>query len=539
MNALRTLAAQLGPRRLMMMGGVAATLLVVLGWLAMRSPSEQMGFLYTDLDASAAQTITEKLRAQNVPFQLSADGTAVMAPVAQLPELRMSLASEQLGGKIGYEVLDREEPFGVSTSRAKLNETRAIEGELAKSIESIENVVRARVHIVMPERPMFAAEARKASAAVTVKTRGPLSGESVQAIRYLVSSSVPELSPESVSIIDHKGALLARAGEGGGAGASDIAEMQTAVEARLRSQIEAMVEPIVGVGKVRAEVAAVIDRETVRQEANIFDPDAQVIGRQITVESAGQDQENSGGPEPTTVAVQLPENQDQPAIGGGDTRSSARNETSEDTTYENSRTQTVTVRTPGKVNRLTVAVLVDGGEKGVPPAQLQRLTRLVENAVGFDAERGDSVVVESLPFAAPVDPGAELGILESVDIDSGQIFDLLKILVIAGVGILALRMIRGGKSAETPALAAAGQPALPAEPEMLALQSRAAEGDTEAMRQLEEKRASEGDVALLDQEIALAQVDGRVKLSALKRIGDSITASPAESASVIRQWMNS
>ncbi len=217
MNGLRTLIAQIGTRRLMIMGGVALALLVGIGALALHGSSSQMGYLYTDLDPSAVQSISEKLKAQAVPFQLSPDGTAIMAPVDRLAELRMGMASEKLGGKIGYEVLDAEEPFGVSSSRAKINETRAIEGELARSIESLESVEKARVHIVMPDREMFSAETRKATAAVTLRTRGRLPSEAVQSIRYLVSSSVPDLSPESISIVDQQGTLLARAGDEGDA----------------------------------------------------------------------------------------------------------------------------------------------------------------------------------------------------------------------------------------------------------------------------------------------------------------------------------
>lgn len=517
------------------MGGVAAALLLVLGTVAMRGSSEQMGFLYTDLEPSAAQAITDKLKAQNIPFEISADGTSVMAPQERLAELRMSMASEQLGGKIGYEVLDEEQPFGVSASRAKLNETRAIEGELARSIGSLQNVSKARVHIVMPERAMFAAEARKASAAVTVKTRGRLSGESVQAIRYLVSSSVPELSPESVSVVDQTGALLARAGEGGSASSSDMDERQTQVEARLRSEIEAMVEPIVGTGKVRAEVAVELERDSAREEAIVFDPDKQVIARQVSVESADQNQESEAGAAAATVGAQLPENQDQPAGAGGDSRQSAKNETSEDTTYENSRTNILTMRSPGKIKRLTVAVLVDGGGKGLPQAQLQRINRLVENAVGFDAERGDSVAVESIAFAAPEEALEEEGLLP--DLPTDQIFDVLKILIIAGVGLFAMRMLRERRGADGAQMDPAALPA-PDDGELRALQARAAEGDEEAAKQLTSAIQPSEDVAMLDQEIALAQIDGRIKLSALKRIGDAVAASPGESASVIRQWMN-
>jgi len=537
LNGLRNFAAQLGTKRLLIMGGVAVVLLAVLAAVSLRGPASQMGYLYTDLDPAAAQSITEKLKAQNVPFQISADGTGVLAPQDRLAELRMGMASEQLGGKIGYDVLDQEEPFGVSSSRAKMNETRAIEGELSRSIESLQSVSKARVHIVMPERAMFAAEARKATAAVTVKTRGSLPGESVQAIRYLVASSVPELSPESVSIVDQSGALLARAGEGGGASSSEIEQRQAAVEARLRSQIEAMIEPIVGVGKVRAEVSAVIDREQTREEANVFDPDTQVIKHQVTVESNDQNQEQDAADDAATVAAQLPENQGQPVGGAGDTRQSTKAESSEDITYENSSRQSVTVRTPGKINRLTVAVLVDGGAKGVPDSQLKRLNRLVENAVGFDAERGDSVVVESMAFAAPEDPGAEAGFLGGLTMD--HVFDLLKILVIAGVGLMAMRMLRDRERRRATDMTEIpeAQPALPPaqDPERLALASRAADGDEDAMRQLEARN----DAVSIDQEIALAQVDGRIKMSALKRIGDAVKGNPGESASVVRQWMNS
>ncbi|RYY35426.1 MAG: flagellar M-ring protein FliF, partial [Sphingomonadales bacterium] len=259
MEQVKGLIAQLGAKRLIIMGGVAALIMAALAMVALRGENSTMGFLYTDLDPSAAAAISEKLKAQNVPFELSADGTAVMAPVDKLAELRMAMAGEKLGGKIGYEVLDEEQPFGVSASRAKMNETRAIEGELVRSIQSLDAVSGARVHIVMPERAMFAAEARPATASVTVKTKGRLPAETIQAIRYLVSSAVPELSPESVSIVDQSGALLARAGEQGAAGGGSVDERQSQIEAKMREEIIALLEPIVGQGKVRAEVAAQID----------------------------------------------------------------------------------------------------------------------------------------------------------------------------------------------------------------------------------------------------------------------------------------
>lgn len=536
MNQLQTIVAQIGARRLMIMGGVAAVLLAVLAAVALRGGSDSMAFLYTDLDPEAAQTISEKLASQNIPFQLSADGSSILAPQEKLAELRMSMAGEKLGGKIGYDVLDEEEPFGISASRAKLNETRAIEGELSRSIESLQNVSRARVHIVMPERAMFAPESRKATAAVTVKTRGRLPAEAVQSIRYLVSSSVPELTPEAVSVVDQTGALLARAGEAGEAGAGSADERQQAVEAKLRGEIEALLEPIVGAGKVRAEVSAQIDRDQTREESNVFDPDKQVIARQVTVESNDQNSESQAGAQLATVGAQLPENQNQPA-GQGDSRNAARTETSEDTTYANSATHSVVVRSPGKINRLSVAVMIDGGAAGLPQPKIQRLTRLVENAVGIDAERGDSVVVESMQFAADDSLADKEDSLFSL-VTTDQIMGLLKLLVIAGVGLVALRMLKPkrlpGDTAGSPAEVLLN----PQSPEIARLTAQAAEGDEAAIQQLEALQEATPAAPLLDEEIALAQVDGRIKSSALKKIGDAIQASPPEAAAVIRQWMN-
>lgn len=528
----RTLIDKFGAKRLALMGAVAAAVIVGLAFLALPGREGPMGHLFTDLEPAQAQAIAERLQTEGVPFQLSADGTSVMAPQDRLADLRMTLAGERLGGKVGYEVLDGEQAFGTSAARARMNETRAIEGELGRSIESLDLVARARVHLVMPERPLFAADARRATASVTVKTNGRLGGEQVQAIRYLVAAAVPELSPDAVSVVDHTGALLARSGESGSAGASNADERQAAIEARLREQIQSLLEPIVGAGKVRAEVSALIDRDQTREEASLVDTERQAIARQVTVESVDKDDEQGAPAAATTVSAQLPDAAAAPTVPG-ERRSAERNETSEDTTYDNSRTTTVRVKSPGEVKRLTVAVMVDPGEQQLPAPQLQRLQRLVENAVGFDSDRGDSVVVEAMKFSA-ADLAAEEGsFLDSLPVD--HIFSLLKLVILAAVALIALRFLRpllerkGEEGGGVPALASAGMAAglLPAagSPEPEGGQDNAAIPADQ--RQL-----------MLDQEIALAEVDGRLKASALKRVGETVSASPHEATAVIRQWMS-
>jgi len=546
LDFLQSLLAQIGRGRALLVGAIGLALLGALTMIALRPGAGAMGYLYTDLDPSAVQSIAEKLQSQNIDFRLSADGTAIMAPQGRIAELRMGLASEQIGGRIGYEVLDAEQAFGLSAAREKMNETRAIEGELARSINTLNVVTAARVHIVMPEKAIFAREARKATAAVTLKTRGRLSGENIEAIRNLVSASVPELTPQSVSIVDDKGRLLARAGQDGEALSGEVDERQRAVEERLRSEIETLLEPLVGPGKVRAQVSAEIDREQKREEARVYDPDKQVVARQIAVEAGNQSQENQAGDDGVTVGNQLPNANAVGGGAGGDTSQSRSNETSEDTTYENSRTDSVVMRAPGAVRRLTVAVMVDPGAEPLPPEQMQKMTRIVENAVGFDAERGDNVIVEAMAFAAleeAEDPGFD--ILSYVP--ANRIFPIIELLVVAAVGLFIMKVVRGkaGAGGSNTAASAALQNrrttdgiALPGEVDengetpLPALDSD--DPDTPGLPNM----ANPSHMAQLDQEIALAQVEGGIKASSLKRIGETITNSPAESASVIRQWMN-
>jgi len=532
LDDLRNFASQLGLRRLALMGGVALATLLGIGYLAWGT-SPTMGYLYSDLDPQSAQAITEKLNSQGIPFQLSADGTAVMAPVDKLPELRMSLASEQLGGKIGYEVLDAEQPFGVSASRARMTETRAIEGELAKSIESLQAVSKARVHIVMPERALFATGSRPASAAVSLTTRGPLKAEAVEAIRNLVASSIPDLSPDKVSVVDQRGTLLARAGDGLMGSNAWLEERQASIEERLRQEVETMLEPIVGAGRVRAEVSAVIDRDDTKEEAEIFDPDKQVISHQTSVENSGQNDEATAGPQSVSVASQLPENQGQQAGMPGDSRKSMNKEASEETAYDNSRTRKTVVRPPGTLRRLTVSVMIDGGsENKITDAQIPRLKRLVENAVGFDSDRGDSVVVERMNFVE-VETGADGWDGLPFGITASAIFDVIKLLILGVLGLLALRMFRR-RMGDGPVLTE--RRLLAGSPGGSEVDRLATAGDEQAIRQIEAMRAG-GNSPDIEQEIARAQVDGRMKVNALERVGDVITTSPAEAAAVIRQWM--
>lgn len=551
MEQLRKFLGQIGTQRLLLMVAVAAVLVVALGFLALRGAGGPMSYLYTDLDPSGARTITEKLKQDGVPYTLSADGTSVMVPADRVADLRMALAGEQLGGSLGYEILDREDAFGTSAAKAKMNRTRAIEGELARSIESIDAVRKARVHIVIPERALFAEERQQASASVTLRTGGRLASGQIDAIRYLVSAAVPGLAPERISVVDQTGALLARAGDGTGAGSGVLAERQAGIESRLGEEIETMLGAIVGPGHVRAKVAADLDLDQTRQESEVFDPDAQVIARTTTVERENQDSEANAEGGFVSVANALPENS--PAEQGRDTRTSRGAETSEETLYANSSTRTTVIRAGGQLRRLSVSVMVDGsyaeGPGGTPQyrprtqAELERFTRLVENAIGFDEARGDSVIVENLRFAAPEsDEAVALGV--PLGIGKDELLPLARTAILGLLGIAALVMILraiGKKAPQIPGLPtpttrplASGEAA-----RMAALVERAAAGDEDAMIELRALRERQGYLPAIEHEIDIAQVEGRLKASALRKVGEVVHARPNEATAIVRQWMYS
>jgi len=251
----------------------------------------------------------------------------------------------------------------------------------------------------------------------------------------------------------------------------------------------------------------------------------------VTVNGKDQNAETNPAAQLSSVGQQLPEAQGAPpAAGTGGGRQEAHDETSEDTTYDNSKTHSVVLRAPGRIKRLSVAVMIDGGAKGLPAPQIQRLTRLVENAVGADTARGDSVVIESMAFAGEdALADKEGGWLDMLPLD--RVADFAKLLLIAGVGLIALRMLKARPGTSDPADAKADillrsqgtQPAALTGPDGEPVAAGGAATDQQPA---------------IDQEVALDQVDGRVKLSILQRVGETVATSTPESASVIRQWMN-
>src|SRR6202000_2423523 len=278
-----------------------------------------------------------------------------MVPKDNVTRMRMHLAESNLpkGGGVGYEIFDKSDALGTTSFVQNINHLRALEGELARTIRAIDRVQAARVHLVLPERPLFARETPEPSASIVVRVRGSLEPQQIRAIRHLVASAVNGLKPQRVSIVDESGQLLA---DGAGGPNDNIAgdERRAGFEKRMRNEVEAIVSSVVGAGRARVQLSADLDSNKPTQTSDKFDPEGRVLRSSQTREESSATAETNGQ---VTVNNELPGNQRQ------DNPTPARDQskkTEETNNYEIAHTPKPEVTEAGRVNRISVAVLVDG-----------------------------------------------------------------------------------------------------------------------------------------------------------------------------------
>ena len=577
MNALVDGLKALGSGRLIAMAVVAVGLLALLGMLAMRGGSDRMALLYGELDTREAGQIVEALERQKIAHQIGAGGTQILVPAEQVARLRAVLAREGLpsGGSIGYELLDRGDGITASQFQQKMAETRAMEGEIARSIRTISGVKGARVHLVLPRREPFAREKQEAQASVMLTTVGAsrLDREAIQAIVNLVASAVPGLRARNVSVVDNRGTLLARAGEAAsssaGAAAMGAEEIRRATEMRLSRAVEEMLERSLGVGRVRAEASVAMDFDRVQETQETFDPDGQVVRSTQSVSDNSKTTEQAAG---VSVQNNLP-NADAGKEGGG-TQEARLEET---TNYEIGKTVRTIVREQPQIRRLSIAVLVDGiEEKGLdgtpiwqprPTEELERIARLVRSAVGFDEKRGDLVEVVTLRFAGAADPASlePRGFL-GLGIEAADITRMAQTAVVGLIAVLALLMVfrpmvmrvtalgaralPAGSGAGLPASSGAGLPAgtmaVGADGRVTAASLGMAADVTRLLAGPGGGRAGqrggasggEGFAGSEDDSlVSLNNVDGQLRASALRRLTEMVDRHPDASLGIVRAWM--
>jgi flagellar M-ring protein FliF len=229
-------------------------------FLIVRATTPQMSPLFTDLSVEDSSAIIKDLERQGIPYDIKNDGAIILVPRDQIPPLRMKLAEGELpkGGGVGYAIFDKSDALGSTSFVQNINRLRALEGELARTIRALDRVQQARVHLVLPDRPLFSREKAEPSASIVLKVRGQLEPQQVHAIRRLVASAVAGLKPQRVSVVDETGRLLADgAGDDGGGGTAD--ERKIAFEKRLREQVESIVTSVVGPSHAQVQLTADFD----------------------------------------------------------------------------------------------------------------------------------------------------------------------------------------------------------------------------------------------------------------------------------------
>ncbi|MFN4310151.1 MAG: flagellar basal-body MS-ring/collar protein FliF [Ferrovibrio sp.] len=540
----------IGPARLAMLAATAAVLLGFFVFLGMKVTQPKMALLYGNLDLETSADIVTRLEAQKIPYQIAANGAQILVPEDRVLRVRMQLAEGGFtgGGGGGYEIFDKANALSATNFMQNINHLRALEGELARTIRSIDQVQQARVHLVLPRREVFSREQREPSASIVIKTRGSrLDQPQVRAIQNLVASAVPDLKPTRISVVDDRGNLLAGTQEEtdpATATVNRLSDMRRQIEDRLRKNVEALIERSVGVGNVRAEISVDMDFDRVTTNQELFNPDQQVVRSTQTITENSQSQE---GQQNVTVANNLPEAQGQ----GGSQATSTANRTEELINYEISKTIRTQVREAGVVRRVSAAVLVnniiqvDGqGQRSYlarSPEELQQLGTLVRNAIGFDQARGDTVEVVSMRFAEPGD------IPEEVDPATLPVFlgltkaELFRIGEIAGyvlLGLLAMllvvrplirRVLEASRESEDipPGMLTPAAPGLPM------VVGGAPVAELPAAPDAGMAPPTPGIESMID----IARIEGQVKASSLKKIGEIVDKHPEEAVSIIRNWL--
>lgn len=452
-------------RRVIFAGALAAALAAMLA-LGQMATTPGMSLLYSGLDAATAGEVVGALDQMQVPSDVRGD--AIYVPADARDRVRLALARDGIPrqGQAGYELLDGISGFSATTDMFDAAFWRAREGELARTILASPGVRAARVHIAAPSRRPFSRSNARPTASVTVTmSGGALGAQQATAFRYLVALAVAGLEPEQVAVIDSRAGMVLAPGADNAA--LDATAQGMDREQHLKRQIEELLEARVGRDKVRVSVSLETEREAETLSERIIQPDSRVTIHSDTEEVT----DSASGTNPSvTVASNLPSGD----AAQGSERQSARSETREKVNYDYSELRRETVRQPGAVKRVSVAVLVDGVTvadgsgnpvwQPRPAEELAALRDLVIAAVGFDESRGDTVTVESLAFQ----PSGDAGELAETDalgrFVERNAMQLLQIAVLAAVVlILALTVIRpvlrggsnGRDSGGLPALAAA------------------------------------------------------------------------------------
>lgn len=537
MDRLLASLGSIGASRLLAALGVTGLVAAALFAIMFNVGNEEKSLLYSGLSAKDAAAVTQTLDTAKIKYEVSPDGSSIFVPRSKIAEARMDLAAEGLPGKgsMGYELFDKQDALGATSFVQNINKLRALEGEIARSIDSLDTAQNTRVHLNIPEKSLFSENKEQPSASIIVGLeRGSLADRQVSAIRSLVAAAVPNLSPDKVTITDERGELLASAQVGDEATSGAMDDKKAQYEERMRQKIQGMLEGLLGPGAARVNVTAEMDFAQVAQTEETFDPDKVAQRSTRSIEETGSD---SAADNAVTQGQNVPDGA-APAAGGGNTSATSR--TDETVNYEISKTTKTQTTAPGAVTKLSVAVAVDGArtpaaKAGVEPKytprtaeEMAQITALVRRAAGISDERGDTIEVTNIRFArAALDMGSKAPSKFSFDKD--DIFIAVRLLALLLIAIALIffvaRPLVKGIFAEGSGGGGGMKMALPGGGGSISLPQGA------AIDMLPSNDS--GEVGTVD----IARIQGAVNANAMKQVSEVVSDNPEQTVSVIRGWL--
>lgn len=525
----------LGGRRLAALAavGLLVTLSVGVGtWFLSRPHMEP---LYTGLSREDVGRIGSALKDANIPFDVSSDGTSVLVSYGNTAPARMLLAEKGLpqNAKAGYELFNDLGSLGLTSFMQEVTKVRALEGELARTIQSMKGVKSARVHIVLPDQGSFRREQQAPSASVVIRTEPADDYSSAQAIRHLVSAAIPGLKTENVTVMNTEGALLASGDEGSTASKGNIAKLEKSLGTDIQSAVRKTLAPYLGIGNFEISVAARLNTDKVNTSQVIFDPESKVERSTRSVKESESSQ-NRQGQNPTTVQQNLP---GQNVQSNGSENASTDNQRREEVTNFEISSKTIQTISDGyAIRNLSVAVLVNKARLasllGDKPSQadiddrVKEIEQLVASAAGFDKARGDQIKVAAVSFIdrdQNMPPVAGPSFMEIVARQMGTIVSSFVVLVICVLFIWlglkpGIRMLLSRNQAE-----------------LNYSQATAALAQSEAQALALNAGEPQGVVPAPQSHPALPPiVEGHTAQRKLEHI---VNHSPEQAASVLRKWL--
>lgn len=532
MNNLLQTIKNLSPGRLASLAAIIIFLISFFVYIGVRMSSSEYAVLYTDLELEDAKNIVSRLETANVKYRLAKNGTEVLVPVDEVNKMRVDtaeLAMASSGSNVGYEVFDNTDALGSTNFVQNVNLIRALEGELSRTIRSVDNIRSARVHLVLPKREMFSREEQTPTASVVIKTaRGKLNLQAIQSIQKLVAAAVPKLDVKNVAIVDNAGNLLTNNFQDEDTvnnANNEILRLES--ERKMAAQVQNLLEKTVGPGKAQAQVNIEMDFDQVVTNEEIYDPDSQVVRSQATITEEGTSGQQAA---PVTVAQNIPNGD---GIASAGNMYNQNSKTEETINYEISKVIRNKVKNTGEIKRLTVAVMVDGvyekdaeGQevyRARTTEEMDKITSLVKSAVGYDANRGDVVDVQNMKFASVSSDFVELSETLYFGFTKDELIRIAEGLGVAIVAILVILLVIRPliNNAFETAPAGGSDKLLTGNPEEDSLLLSNFLNDDDGGEEL----------------VNLNKIDGRVKVSSLKRLNTVVEKNPDGAVNIIRSWL--